>query len=34
MLLKEYKITSVQEFIKLVQTNKLKVSKTIELGIK
>ena len=33
-LLKEYKIISVQEFIKLVQTNKLKVSKTIELGIK
>lgn len=33
-LLKELKITSVQEFIKLVHTKKLKVSKTIELGIK
>ena len=33
-LLREYKITSVQEFIKLVQTQKLKVSKTIELGVK
>lgn len=33
-LLKDLKITSVQDFIKLVKTNKLKVSKTIELGIK
>jgi DNA polymerase/3'-5' exonuclease PolX len=33
-LLKDLKITSVSDFIKLVQTNKLKVSKTIELGIK
>jgi len=33
-LLKEFKITSTSDFIKLVQTNKLKVSKTIQLGIK
>lgn len=33
-LLKDYKITTVSEFINLVKTNKLKVSSTVELGIK
>jgi hypothetical protein len=33
-LLKDLKITSVKDFIKLVNTNKIKVSKTVELGIK
>jgi DNA polymerase/3'-5' exonuclease PolX len=30
----DYKITSVKDFIELVKTNKLKVSKTVQLGIK
>ena len=33
-VISEYKITSVKDFIELVKTNKLKVSKTVELGIK
>jgi DNA polymerase/3'-5' exonuclease PolX len=33
-LLDEYKITSVKDFINLVKTNKIKVSSTVELGIK
>ena len=33
-VMSEYKITSVKDFIELVKTNKLKVSKTVELGIK
>jgi DNA polymerase/3'-5' exonuclease PolX len=33
-LLKDYKITTVSEFINLVKNNKLKVSSTVELGIK
>ena len=33
-LLTDYKITSPSEFINLVKTNKLKVSSTVELGIK
>lgn len=33
-LLTEYKITSISEFINLVMNNKLKVSSTVELGIK
>jgi DNA polymerase/3'-5' exonuclease PolX len=33
-LLNEYKITSVSEFIKLVKSKELSVSKTVELGIK
>jgi DNA polymerase/3'-5' exonuclease PolX len=33
-LLSEYKITSVSDFIKLVKSKELSVSKTVELGIK
>jgi DNA polymerase/3'-5' exonuclease PolX len=33
-LIKDYKITSVSEFIKLVKSKELSVSKTVELGIK
>jgi len=33
-LLNEYKIKEVKDFIELVKTNKLKVSKTVELGVK
>jgi len=33
-LVREYKITSVPEFIKLVKSKELSVSKTVELGIK
>lgn len=33
-LLKDYKITTVSDFINLVKNNKIKVSSTVELGIK
>ena len=33
-LIKDYKISSVEDFIKLVKGNKITVSKTIQLGIK
>jgi len=33
-LLKDYKITTVSDFINLVKDNKIKVSSTVELGIK